>query len=100
MSAANAPAPAPVPAVVVKLPAVLVDLFPGSVRRVELQVATVAEMVDALDRLWPGMKDRICDSTPAIRKHMNVFVDGERAKLDAPLPPGAEVFVLTAISGG
>ena len=93
-------APAPARPVVVKLPAVLVDLFPGSLRRVELQVATVAEMVDALDALWPGMKDRICDSSPAIRKHMNVFVNGERVKLDAPLAPGAEVFVLTAISGG
>lgn len=95
-----APAPQASRPVVVKLPAVLVDLFPGSVRRVELDVASVAEMVDALDRLWPGMKDRICDSSPAIRKHMNVFVDGERAKLDTPLAPGTEVFVLTAISGG
>jgi molybdopterin converting factor small subunit len=86
--------------VVVKLPALLVDLFPGSARRVEMRVATVAEMVDDLDRRWPGMRDRICDTRPAIRKHMNVFVDGERAKLDTPLRPGAEVFVLTAISGG
>ena len=86
--------------VVVKLPALLVDLFPGSVRRVEMRVATVAEMVDDLDRRWPGMRDRICDTRPAIRKHMNVFVDGERAKLDTRLRPGAEVFVLTAISGG
>ena len=46
------------------------------------------------------MGDRIVDSTPAIRRHMNVFVDGERAALDTPLTPGAEVFVLTAISGG
>ena len=82
--------------VVVKLPALLVDLFPGSVRRVEMRVATVAEMVDDLDRRWPGMRD----TRPAIRKHMNVFVDGERAKLDTRLRPGAEVFVLTAISGG
>jgi hypothetical protein len=46
------------------------------------------------------MRDRICDSRPAIRKHMNVFVDGERAALETPLAPGVEVFVLTAISGG
>ncbi|TYR32941.1 MoaD/ThiS family protein [Mesorhizobium microcysteis] len=69
-------------------------------RRVEMQAGTVAEMVAELDRLWPGMGDRICDSRPAIRKHMNVFVDGERARLDTQLRPGAEVFVLTAISGG
>lgn len=86
--------------VTVKLPAILVDLFPGSSRRVEVEASTVAEMVDALDRLWPGMKDRICDTRPAIRRHMNVFVDGEKLKYADPLPPGSEVFVLTAISGG
>lgn len=88
------------PVVAVRLSAVLTDLFPGSLRRLDVEAATVAEMVDALDRRWPGMRDRICDTTPAIRKHMNVFVDGERVRLDAPLRPGAEVFVLTAISGG
>lgn len=86
--------------VIVKLTPLLVDLFPGSTRRVEMQASSVAEMVAELDRLWPGMGDRICDSRPAIRKHMNVFVDGERARLDTQLRPGAEVFVLTAISGG
>lgn len=91
------PEPAPV---IVKLPPVLVDLFPGSARHVTVSAATVIEMVDELDRRWPGMRDRICDTRPAIRKHMNVFVDGERAGLDTALAPGAEVFVLTAISGG
>lgn len=101
ISAGAQPKPKPEPGpVVVKLPAVLVDLFPGSVRRVEMSARTVAEMVDELDRRWPGMRDRICDTRPAIRKHMNVFVDGERAGLDTTLGPGAEVFVLTAISGG
>ncbi|PWK72699.1 molybdopterin synthase subunit MoaD [Aminobacter sp. AP02] len=87
-------------AVVVRLPAVLVDLFPGAVRRIEMSVSTVREMIDELDKNWPGMRDRICDSRPAIRKHMNVFVEGERATLKTRLKPGAEVFVLTAISGG
>ena len=88
------------PLVTVLLPAALVQLFPSSTRRVELAAATVAEAIDALDALWPGMRDRICDSRPAIRKHMHAFVDGERVKLNAPLRPGAEVFILTAISGG
>lgn len=86
--------------VVVKLAGALVFLFPGAPRRLEVPGATVAEMIDALDADWPGMRDRICDSTPAIRRHMNVFVDGRRATLDTPLAPGTEVFVLTAISGG
>jgi molybdopterin synthase sulfur carrier subunit len=86
--------------VVVKLTPLLVDLFPGSTRRVELTAGSVREMVDALDQRWPGMRDRICDSRPAIRRHMNIFIDGERATLSTPLKPGDEIFVLTAISGG
>lgn len=86
--------------VVVKLSPLLVDLFPGSTRRVEMQADSVTAMVHELDRRWPGMGDRICDSRPAIRKHMNIFVDGERASLGTALVPGSEVFVLTAISGG
>jgi len=86
--------------VVVRLPGVLVDLFPGSPRRVEVTACTVGEMIDELDRRWPGMGDRIRDTRPAIRRHMNVFLDGRRARLETRLPPGTEVFVITAISGG
>ena len=84
----------------VTLCAPLADLFPGAPRRLKLSAATVVEVVDGLDEQWPGMRDRICDTTPAIRKHMNIFVDGRRAKLATPLAAGADVFVVTAISGG
>ena len=86
--------------VAVTLPANLVRLFPGAVRRLELPASTVGEMIDALDARWPGMRDRLCDSRPAIRRHINVFVEGRRATLETRLAPGAEVTVLTAISGG
>jgi molybdopterin converting factor small subunit len=86
--------------ITVRLPGVLVDLFPGSTRSVPVVASTVDEMLDELDRRWPGMRDRLCDSTPAIRKHINVFIDGERARLETQIEPGTEVFVLTAISGG
>jgi sulfur-carrier protein len=86
--------------VVVFLPSALTGLFADSERRVEVEAATMSEVMDALDRRWPGMRDRLCDSRPAIRRHINVFVDGERATLATVLKPGAEVYVLTAISGG
>jgi molybdopterin converting factor small subunit len=90
----------PPPLVVVRLPAALVSLFPGSARRVKLPAATVGEAIEALDRRWPGMRDRICDPTPRIRRHINVFVGGERATLETRLAPGTEVIVLTALVGG
>ena len=84
----------------VTLPGALQRLFPGAPRRVEVAAASVAEALDGLDARWPGMRDRICDSSPAIRRHINVFVDGERAALDTPLRQASAVIVLTAISGG
>ncbi len=86
--------------VLVRLPAVLVTLFPGAERRFEVAAATVDDLLDELDARWPGMRDRICDTTPAIRRHMNVFVDGERSSLSTPLHAGADVFIFTAMSGG
>ena len=95
------PIPALAPAtVVVKLHGALVQLFPTAPRRLEISASTVDELIDGLDAQWPGMRDRICDSTPAIRRHMNVFIDGERATLQTRLRLGDEVFILTAISGG
>lgn len=90
-------APAPVQ---VRLPPHLVVLFPGADRQVTLPAASVSELVDRLDALWPGMRERLCDETPAIRRHINVFVDGRRARLSTPLAPGTDVFIITAISGG
>ena len=88
------------PPVLVRLAPLLVSLFPSAERRVEVAATTVDEMIDALDARWPGMRDRICDSTPAIRRHINVFVEGRRARLETRLAPGADVYILTAISGG
>ena len=84
----------------VTLCAALTRLFPGAPSRLSLRAATVAELLDKLDAEWPGMRDRVRDESPAIRRHMNVFVDGERAKLHTELRPGAKVFIITAVSGG
>jgi sulfur-carrier protein len=84
----------------VVLPRSLVALFPGTERRVNVDGSTVAEVVAALDRLVPGMADRLLEPGPAIRRHLNVFVDGERAALATPVPAGGLVHVIPAVSGG
>ena len=92
--------PAEASCVVVTLPAALVALFPGCAGRHVVTADTVAAAIAQVDRAWPGLRDRLCDSSPALRRHIRVFVAGESVGLDAPLAPGDEVFVLTAISGG
>jgi molybdopterin synthase sulfur carrier subunit len=89
-----------VPKVKVILPGALLRLFPGAVQRLEIQAATIDEMLYALDKRWPGMRDRLADTSPAVRRHISIFVDGERVNLGTELPDGAEVYVLTAMSGG
>ncbi len=84
----------------VLLPAALMRLFPGCERQPAVSAANVRDMIDALDRRWPGMRDRLCEPQPRVRRHINIFVDGERATLETRLSPGAEVFIMTAISGG
>lgn len=78
----------------------LARLFVDAPSSLDIAAANVRDLIDALEDRWPGMRDRICDSRPAIRRHMNVFVDGRRATLATPLRAGADVFILTAISGG
>lgn len=65
-----------------------------------MSARNVADVIAQLDRRWPGMRDRLCDTTPRVRRHINIFVDGERATLGTPLRDGVKVYVLTAISGG
>ncbi|BDG72358.1 MoaD/ThiS family protein [Roseomonas fluvialis] len=84
----------------VLLPQALVRLFPGAPREVDVTAGDVAAAIAVLDARWPGMADRLVDSTPAIRRHINVFVDGERAALRTPMHPAAEMLVTTAMSGG
>jgi molybdopterin synthase sulfur carrier subunit len=86
--------------VVVLLPRSLVTLIPGTVRRSEVQATTVAEAIDALDAQTPGLRNRLVDSGPVIRRHIKVFVDGAQATLDTPTPDGATVHVIPAVSGG
>jgi molybdopterin converting factor small subunit len=88
------------PSVSVVLPGALAALFPGSTTHLELEATNVSELLNRLDQRWPGMCDRLRDSRPAIRKHINIFVDGQRASLKTPLAPGARVYILTAMSGG
>ena len=87
-------------AITVILPRSLVSLIPGTSRSTEIEARSVAEAIDRLDDLTPGLRNRIVDSGPVIRTHINVFVDGQLARLDTPLEPDATIHVIPAVSGG
>ena len=84
----------------VHLPPTLPSLYADLPRQLEIEAGTVDEVIDHLDERWPGLRDRLCEPGPALRTHINVYVDRERAGLDTPLGSGSRVDVIAAISGG
>jgi molybdopterin converting factor small subunit len=75
-------------------------LYSDLPRIVEVDAGTVDEAIDRLDDRWPGLRDRLCEPGPALRMHIHVYVDQERADLDTPVDRRSEVQVVAAISGG
>jgi sulfur-carrier protein len=86
--------------VTVILPRSLVSLIPGTSRRCEVDATTVAEAIDRLDARTPGLRNRLVDTGPALREHINVFVDGDQADLGTLLHEGSTIHVIPAVSGG
>jgi sulfur-carrier protein len=84
----------------VHLPVTLPTVFRDLPRRLDVEAGTVSEAIDALNARWPGLRDRLCEPGPALRRHINVYVDREPAELQTPLQPGSRVDVIAAISGG
>ena len=82
------------------LPGTLPPLFPGLPRQLEVDAATVSAAIDCVDEQWPGFRDRLCESGSALRPHINVYVDRERAGLKTELEARSRVDVIAAISGG
>jgi molybdopterin converting factor small subunit len=75
--------------------------YTGGLDAVDAEGATLGEVLADLDRRFPGFRFRVIDEQDRVRRHMILFVGGERQDdLDAPIPPGAEVFVIGALSGG
>jgi molybdopterin converting factor small subunit len=82
------------------LPPTLPPLFDDLPRRLDVDASTVDEAIDRLDERWPGLRDRLCEPGPALRRHINIYVDRERAGLETPLGAQSRVDVIAAISGG
>jgi len=66
-----------------------------------------ADLREALHQLFaahPGLRDRVLTESGETRQHVNIFLANENIRytggLATPLPPGAEVSIVPAISGG
>lgn len=67
-------------------------------------VTTVGDALSVLGRSSPAALDRIMDERGDVRRHVNVFVNGENIRflrgLDTLAPADATILILAAVSGG
>ncbi len=84
---------------VVTLRAPLKDLAGGHTD-VSLEGATVGDVLRDLEATWPKTVGWVLDERGRVRRHVNVFLNGERVREDAPVTPSDRLHVLPSISGG
>ena len=65
---------------------------------------TVGELLDSLEKAFPGLRERICDEQGNVRRFVNIFVNDEDIRfLDdraTPVKDTDEVSIVPAIAGG
>lgn len=83
---------------IVTLRAPLKDL--AGEHEVEIPGDTVGEVIRALEAQHPKLRGWILDEQGHVRRHVNVFVNGERMAEDAGVSPTDRLHVLASISGG
>jgi len=70
----------------------------------EIDAATVAEIVAAVDQRWRGLGDYIIDEQGALRKHVNIFIGDEllcdKRTLSDRVSADSKIFIVQALSGG
>ena len=89
----------------VVLPGVLADLAGGAKHlTVDVGAGTLGDVLDGLAARHPLLGARIRDETGAVRRFVNVYVDGDDVRfgqgLATPVADGAVVQVLPSVAGG
>lgn len=71
---------------------------------VNTDASTLADAVEKLEAEFPGLKERIVDEAGALRRFVNVYVNGEDVRfldnMQTPLKAGDEVSIVPAVAGG
>jgi molybdopterin converting factor small subunit len=76
----------------------------GGNREVEVDGATVREVLESLVATYPPLRERIFDEGDELPQFLNVFIDGTDVRLsnglETEVGSGATVILLPAVAGG
>ena len=78
--------------------------FTGGEARVTMWGETVGDVLDAMERQYPGLEVRIREPNGQIRRFVNVFLNGESVRdlngIETTVSPGDELGIIPAMAGG
>jgi len=87
----------------VKFTYALKRFFPG-LKNTPVKGSTLAEVIDEMEALYPGVRSYVLDDQHSLRQHVNIFIDGaiikDRRALSDPFAENSEVYIMQALSGG
>lgn len=87
----------------VRIPTQLRTLTNGS-KEVDVEGATVGDVLRSLDEVHPGVGERIFDEEGQLRRFVNVFLADEDVRflqgLDTPVADGSTISIVPAVAGG
>ncbi|MEO6545122.1 MAG: MoaD/ThiS family protein [Nitrospiraceae bacterium] len=67
----------------------------------QVEGSTLADILAALDRRFPGIRFRIITEQDTIRPHIRIFVNEQQIlSLTAPLRQEDRIYIVCALSGG
>ena len=89
--------------ITVRVPAPLRNLTKEQ-SKIEIDALTISELIDGLESLYPGMKDRLLDENGELRYFVNLYLNGEDARflngVDTNVNSGDELSIVPAVAGG
>jgi molybdopterin synthase sulfur carrier subunit len=87
----------------VRIPLVLTRFTNGK-SEVQVQAATVRDLVDVLEASYPGVKTRLCNDKGELRNLLNFFVNNKDIRFlngpETPLNDGDHISIVPLIAGG
>jgi len=90
-------------AVVVRIPTPLRSLTKGQAE-VQAEAGTVGELIEGLEKQFPGIKERLVDEGGEVRRFINFYINEEDVRFlqgsKTALKAGDHVSIVPAIAGG
>jgi molybdopterin synthase sulfur carrier subunit len=89
--------------IIVRIPSPLQKLTQDK-SEVSVVATTIGGCILALEKSYPGIKERICDEQGNVRRFVNIFLNEEDIRFlkkeQTPIKDGDEVSIVPAIAGG